>query len=214
VLCCQREQTPYLTQSPGLGTLGSSSAQGLHLSQTASSSSRSADGLILRETASVGAPIGWTVGPTTHPLIWTTNDPRSATLNSECNGYPELSDGVARHLVRLSGDLPQAFEEKVLHYPGKQRYIATWWSEDRQSVVWADGRIWREDGIDEDEWTWWTYTLAISNSFEADILGYDLDLPLRVLLLDLHQRRMWLAPIGAACDLLRSVASEGELESA
>ena len=135
-------------------------------------------------------------------------------MASALDGYPRLSDGVARHLVRLIGDLPQSFEEDILRYPGKKRYIATWWSEDRQTVVWSDGRTWREDGVDEDEWTWWTYTLAISNGFEADVLGFNLDLPLRVLLLDLHERRMWLAPIGAACDLLRSFASGGEFEDA
>jgi hypothetical protein len=135
-------------------------------------------------------------------------------MNLECGEEPEKLHGTGRSFMRLSDDLPRGFEDRVLRYSGRQRYVATWWSEDRQSVVWADGRTWQEDGIDEDEWTWWTYTLAVSNSFEADILGYDLDLPLRVLLLDLQMRKMWLAPISEVCDLLRSAASEEELERA
>jgi hypothetical protein len=135
-------------------------------------------------------------------------------MATSLDALPELPDGIALRLVQLKGDLPRFFEERVLRYPGKQRYIATWWSEDHQSVVWSDGRTWREDGVDEDEWTWWTHTLAISNGFEADVLGFDLDLPLRALLIDLHERRMWLAPIGAACDVLRTFASDGEFENA
>lgn len=135
-------------------------------------------------------------------------------MNQEELSDPELSSGAVREMVQIRGTLPDAFERRVLHYHGNHRYLATWWSEDRQSVVRADGRSWRAAGVDENEWIWWTHTLAVTNRFDADFLGYDLNLPLRVLLLDLRHRRIWLAPIGAACDFLRSVASLKETESA
>lgn len=112
--------------------------------------------------------------------------------------------------VRLEGCLPEAFEYNVLHYEGTRRYIANWWSMDDQCVLWADGEAWRGDEIDEDEWVWWTYTLAISNGFETNCLGFDLRLPSNVLLLDLQEREVWLVPIGAVFDFLYDLVHQQE----
>jgi len=106
--------------------------------------------------------------------------------------------------VRLEGCLPEAFEHNVLHYEGTRRYLATWWSEGYQCVVLADGETWRGDELDEDEWIWWTYKLALSNGFETNCLGFDLNLPLCVLMLDLQEREVWRIPIGAAFDFLHN----------
>ena len=45
--------------------------------------------------------------------------------------------------VKLKEGIPHAFEKDVLRYTGSRRYVATWWSEDFQSLVCADGEIWR-----------------------------------------------------------------------
>lgn len=113
--------------------------------------------------------------------------------------------------VRLKDPLPEDFERDILHYKGKRRYVATWWSMDNQCVVWADGETWRVDDIDEDEWVWWSYTLALSNSFETNCLGFDLYLPVCVLMLDLQERDIWRIPIDAAFDFLHDLAYQQEL---
>jgi ferredoxin len=149
--------------------------------------------------------------PTVDPGASKADDQRSLTMIQEDTGERAIAVDTMPEAVRLCGNLPETFEGDVLHYQGKQRYLATWWSEDHQSVVWADGQTWQASDIDEDEWVWWTYTLALINSFDTDFLGYDLDLPLSVLLLDLDRRRIWLAPIGAACDFLRKASLQKQL---
>jgi hypothetical protein len=104
--------------------------------------------------------------------------------------------------IKLKGGLPHAFERDVLRYKGAKRYVATWWSEDYQSLVCADGEIWRVDDVDEDGWVWWTFTLTLSNDFDVNSLGFDPEFPMQVLLLDLKSREVWIVPIGAAFDVL------------
>lgn len=106
--------------------------------------------------------------------------------------------------VKLKGNIPIAFEHDILRYQGSRRYIATWWSENFQSLVCADGEIWRVDDVDEDGWVWWTFTLTLSNDFNVDSLGFSPDLAMNVLLLDLEGREVWIMPIGLAFDLLVS----------
>lgn len=112
--------------------------------------------------------------------------------------------------VRLEDYLPETFEHNVLHYDGTRRYLATWWSEDYQCVVWADGETWRGDEVDDDEWIWWTYKLALSNGFETICLGLDLNLPLCVLMLDLQEREVWHIPIDATFDFLHNQIQQKE----
>ena len=104
--------------------------------------------------------------------------------------------------IKLKGNIPTAFEQDILHYRGAKRFIATWWSEDSQSLVCSDGEIWRVDDIDEDGWVWWTFTLTLSNDFDVDSLGFNPDLAMNVLLLDLEGREAWIMPIGLAFDVL------------
>ena len=92
--------------------------------------------------------------------------------------------------VKLKGSIPHAFEQDVLRYKGSRRYVATWWSEDFQSLVCADGEIWRVDEVDEDGWVWWTFTLTLYNDFDINYLGFDTEFPTHVLLLDLVQREV------------------------
>jgi hypothetical protein len=104
--------------------------------------------------------------------------------------------------VKLKGGLPHAFERDVLRYKGSKRYVATWWSEDYQSLVCADGEIWRVDDVDEDGWVWWAFTLTLSNDFDVNSLGFEPEFAMHVLLLDLKSREVWVMPIGTAFDIL------------
>jgi len=104
--------------------------------------------------------------------------------------------------IKLKGGLPRAFERDILRYEGARRYVATWWSEDYQSLVCADGEIWRVEDVDEDGWVWWTFTLTLSNDFDVNSLGFDPEFPMHVLLIDLKSREVWIMPIGSAFDVL------------
>jgi hypothetical protein len=104
--------------------------------------------------------------------------------------------------VKLKGGIPRSFEKDILRYKGSRRYVATWWSEEYQSLVCADGETWRVDDVDEDGWVWWTFTLTLSNDFDVDSLGFNPELPMHVLLLDLKRREIWIMPIGLAFDVL------------
>jgi hypothetical protein len=104
--------------------------------------------------------------------------------------------------IKLKGGIPPSFEKDILRYKGSRRYVATWWSEEYQSLVCADGEAWRVDDVDEDGWVWWTFTLTLTNDFDVDSLGFDLELPVHALLLDLKRRETWIMPIGLAFDLL------------
>jgi hypothetical protein len=116
--------------------------------------------------------------------------------------------------VRLKEPLIEDFEYDILQYGGTGRYVATWWSMDNQCVVWADGEAWRSDEINEDEWIWWVYTLAISNGFETNCLGFDFRFPSYVLLLDLQKREVWRAPIDATFDFLYDLPFQQEHQRA
>ena len=113
--------------------------------------------------------------------------------------------------IKLKGNVPSSFERDILQYRGSRRYVATWWSEDYQSLVCADGEIWQVDDIDEDGWVWWTFTLTLSNDFDVDSLGFDPDLPMNVLLLDLEGREVWIMPIGLAFDVLVTLGQNQNL---
>jgi hypothetical protein len=104
--------------------------------------------------------------------------------------------------VKLTGGIPHAFEKDVLRYTGSRRYVANWWSEDFQSLVCADGEIWRVGDVDEDGWVWWTFTLTLSNDFDINSLGFEPEFPMHVLLLDLKRREVWIVPIGAGFNVL------------
>ena len=104
--------------------------------------------------------------------------------------------------LKLNGKIPAAFESEILNYRGSRRYVATMWSEYFQSLICTDGKIWQTNEVDEDEWVWWTYTLTLLNDFNYSSLGFDVDLPIHVLLLDLRDREVWLVPISQAFDVL------------
>jgi hypothetical protein len=112
--------------------------------------------------------------------------------------------------VKLKGGVPHAFEKDVLHYTGSRRYVVSWWSEDFQSLVCADGEIWRVGDVDEDGWVWWTFTLTLSNDFDINSLGFEPEFPMHVLLLDLESREVWMVPIGLAFDVLVTQATPNE----
>ena len=112
--------------------------------------------------------------------------------------------------LKLKGSIPDAFEQDVLRYKGSRRYVATWWSEDEQSLVYADGEVWRVGDMDEDGWVWWAFTLTIDNDFDINSLGFDIEFPADALLLDLEQREVWVMPLGLAFDLLITQMSPQE----
>ena len=116
-------------------------------------------------------------------------------------------------VTKLKGRIPNVFEQDVLHYQGSRRYVATWWSEFSQGLICADGETWQTNEVDEDEGVWWTYTLTLLNNLDVNCLGFDVNLPIHVLLLDLQERDVWRAFIGPACDILTTqvLLGEGEL---
>jgi hypothetical protein len=124
-----------------------------------------------------------------------------------------FSSTETKESVKLKGSIPCDFERNILHYQGSRRYVATWWSEDFQSLVCADGEIWRVDDLDEDGWVWWTFTLTLANDFDINSLGFEPELLMNVLLLDLVRREVWIMPIGLALDVLVAQGHEREVEA-